>query len=207
MSLGLWERRSLSAWQVRSNSFLAKPDHTGTNRETILSSLSNILYMKYIYIYCKADLEWIFMFSVLFLHLEWFQQSLAEASAAEPRPPFLETNCGVLQESICDKDQVIHCVCQPATSQKYTWLQAWLLSDYTRLCWGKCFLSPRWPGLRNDWKMEFNCLSSKINKAERGLVGVVINFEPQRKELVLNEHRRLTDSPHTKLWAGENVQH
>lgn len=32
-----------------------------------------------------------------------------------------------------------------------------------------------------------------------GLEGVMISFKPQCKELVLNEHRPLTDSPHPEL--------
>lgn len=38
------------------------------------------------------------------------------------------------------------------------------------------------------------------------LVGVVISFEPPWKEMVLNEHRTLTEPPHPDSGTSENVQ-
>lgn len=66
-------------------------------------------------------------------------------------------------------------------------------------------------------ELEIN-LSLKINKVQNMRLvsvcrsrceraGAEISFELLWKEMVLNEHRTLTDPPHHESWTSENVQY
>lgn len=135
-----------------------------------------------------------------------------------------KTNSEVLPVSITDEEQDIYPVCKTMTSQKSSVITSMIDFRLYKTMWpmtsGECFLSPLIGQGENDWKLVFDNPCSNINISEcesrlgareqiwywKAFEGVEISFELQWKELVLNEHRLLTNSPHPKPWTSENTQ-